>query len=285
MSSINSSFIHQSQRVQASVQHIVQELAQSPTTDKEFQDLTQELHETFEILHAIKEISTHILFFQVAAKALEEQLVSLAGRVTSDWMKIKMDQIQLEAANLENSLESGKVTEKSVQDLALHLQSFRNAHLPSLEDCREIAKAELLLYRAHALQGEEAKVEMPLGIEQPIRVEEYNPEVSEELMGIAYSIYRGDKKEARMKFYQLAESYRSRFLAHMQVLGAMPFTDSIATMQAFVAMAKELVGINEKYLTQAQIDELFEGLSQVNAEEKEDEDKFFSLRSKESLGG
>jgi|GEM_PF-6073203 len=285
MSSIDSSFIHQSQRVQASVQHIVQKLARSPTTDAQFRDLTQELHETFEILHAIKKISTHILFFQVAAKALEEELVSLAGRVTSDWMKIKMHQIQLEAANLENSLESGKVTEEIVQELALHLQSFRNDHLPSLEDCREIAKAELLLYRAHALQKDEAKVEMPLGIEQPIGVEEFNPEESEELMDIAYSIYRGDKKEARMKFYQLAESHRNRFLAHMQVLGATPYTDSLATIQAFVAMAKELVGINEKYLTQAQVDELFEGLSQVNAEEKEDEEKFFSFKSKESLGG
>src|SRR5690349_12877407 len=134
MSNINYSFMHQSQRVQASVQKIARELTLSPDTDEKFRDLTQELHNTFEILQTIKEISTHILFFQVATKALEEQLISLAGRVTDDWMKNKMNQIQLKAANLQNSLESGKVTAEAVQELSFHLQSFKNEHLPSLQD-------------------------------------------------------------------------------------------------------------------------------------------------------
>jgi len=79
MSSINSSFFHQSKLVQASVQHIVLELARSPTTDEKFRVLTKELDNTFEILRTIKGLATHILFFQAAAKAMEEELINLAG--------------------------------------------------------------------------------------------------------------------------------------------------------------------------------------------------------------
>ncbi len=283
---ITTDFIYQSQLVRASMQNIAGELAGSPTTDKKYHALNQRLDATLKIVHTIEEQSPFMLFAQSVADTLKKEIVTLYGRVTDEWVKNKVNQIQNKAVRLENSLVCGKVTAEAVQNLAFHVQSFKKDHLPCLQDRRAIAQAEEIMVRAHAfLQGDAMTDVKKSHSECKLCDEELAIEEFEKLMDIASHIHHGDMTNAKVEYNQLSDELKKRFLEHMQQLGKEPFADAFESTQALIAMSNELVQNGEGYPTHAQIDELFVGLSQVLAEEKKDPDKIFSLRSRESLGG
>jgi hypothetical protein len=284
---IETDFIYQSQLVRASMQNIAGELAGSPTTDKKYHALNQRLDATLKIVHTIEEQSPFTLFAKSVADSLKNEIVTLYNRVTEEWVKNKVTQIQDKAARLENSITCGKVTAEAIQNLAFHVRSFKKDHLPCRQDRRLIAQAEKIMVRAHAfLQGGDVGFEVKKShSECKLSDEELSIEEFEEFMVIASHIHNGDMTIAQVQYNQLSDEIKKRFLEHMRQLGKEPFADAFESTQALIAMANEVVQNGEGYPTRAQIDELFFGLSQVLAEEKKDPDKIFSLRSRESLGG
>ena len=96
-------------------------------------------------------------------------------------------------------------------------------------------------------------------------------------MDIASCIYNGDKKNAKMEFFQLSDDLQGRFLKGMQQLNKVPFDDVRESMQVLIALANELVQKGEG-CPLGEIDEYFSDLAYVLDEEEKDPDNF-SLRS------
>lgn len=280
-------FQYQSKVIQSNMHKIKDELDSSPKTDKKYQALTQKLDATLKILLTIKNQFASTVFVISAADAMQKEIVTLYGRVTDEWMKSKVCQIQDKAVKLEQSLTRGKVTAEAVQTLTMKLQAFKKEHRPSIEDRRAIAHAEEILIRAHAfLQGDfEVNQESCAQIAPSQEEIDYGAlEGAEQLMNIASYIYMCDKQRAKKEFFQLPDDLKSRFLEAMHQLDKAPFTDAVETMQVLIALANELVNNGEGAPSLAELDELFSDLSHVLEEEKS-EVEHFSFRSKESLGG
>ncbi len=277
--------IFNSQWVYTCVQAVEKELDHSPTTYKKFHLLTQKLDGMLHVLEKIQKLPTTTVFIQAASQALEQKIVSLYGKVVEAWVKNEVTQIAEQAADIADSLKRGIVVAKAVDRLTERLATFKKEHRPATAELRTILEAEEVMHRAHAfLNGTPcAEIqERPITTDDPLAYE-----AMEELMDIAYLIYNHDFGEARKRYLQLAEEYKQRFHAHMQTLGATPFDDPLATMQAFIAVANEQVCLHHHYLLPEEIEELFFELSQITAEEAEDHDepKIFALKLHGTSGG
>jgi hypothetical protein len=198
----------------------------------------------------------------------EDQIVSLYGRITNEWYTSKKNAILEQAAVVQDSLASGLVTTQAVQNLALRIGSFKDKHLPSRQDRREIAQAEEILMRARCFLTGEEHIEAKSVLAQHEEPDSISIEEAESLLQIAACIHRSDGAEAKIQHHQLSMGLKTRFLEHMDTLGAEAFTDALATKQALIAMANELLANGEGYPTPAQIEALFSGLSRVLTEEK-----------------
>jgi hypothetical protein len=242
MSIKSADFIHQSQRVHVSVQNIAEELNRSPTTQKKFHILTRKLDATLKILNTIKEQSPDALFSKIATEAMEKEIVSLYGRVIDAWVKNEVTQIHRQSVAIELCLKRGKVSKQAVIKLACHLHSFKKDHRPSLQERRILAKAEQVLSRAHAFlqKATETKKGNPTSSEKKIgnptdqdwelvsscgeekfafqplafceEISSITADQIEDLMDISSLIYNSDIRQAKIKYNQLQEEHKKRFL-------------------------------------------------------------------------
>jgi hypothetical protein len=279
-------FIQQSQCLQKKVHDIAETLGRTPTTQSKFHVLTHELDETLRVLNTVKEQFSSP-FAQASTHALEEEIITLYGRVVDAWVHNEVIEIYEEATSLELSLKCGKVTAGAVQRLATRLSAFQKAHRPSLEERRLIADAERILHRADAFLKNDYIEEPHTEACAQNSTDVINDVIlgtMEELMDLASLVYNHNKREAKIRYHQLPEALKKTFKAHMQKLEATPFEDVVDTCRAFMAMASECVGNPEEYLSDAELEEFFTELAQVNLEETKDSDNIFSFRSIGSLG-
>lgn len=286
---ISINFIYASQCLQTRLQNIATEMDRSPTTPDRYRDLTHQLGESFKDLQVIKEQAAAIFSAKNTLEVLEDKIISLYGRLETDLFYTEAVEIHQNAAaihsGITNGIKSGKDTAKAIKELALRLETFKNKHCPSIEERQLIADAEHIMASTVAfLKGEPLENrQKPLQQGKIVfeEIDSFALSEMEEIMGITSLIYNRDLRQARSRYIQLPEAYKNRFLEHMEYLQATPFTDRFETIQALIALVNELVNNGESYLTPAQIDELFLGLSQECMED-ETQDKVFSLRSKGS---
>jgi len=282
MCTIQKNFIQESLCLQKKVHDIGETLGHTPMTRNKFQTITQELDETFRILKIVKErLPSHSLEAARFAE-LEEAVISLYGRTVDAWVHHEVLDIYEEAASLAHCLKCGRVTAGAVQKLAARLAAFHRAYRPSLDDRRLLAEAERIVQRADTflkndyIPQEEAPCEVKNGEETITDAMLAN---MEELMDIATLVYNHSRREAKIRYHQLAESVKKKFTSQMKDLGAQPFEDILETCQVLLSMAHASVGSPNGYLTESEIAEFFAEADQVDRE-----DKVFSFRSIGSLG-
>jgi hypothetical protein len=274
-----------SRQLQAEVQTIAGEIAHSPISPRKYQHLSKKLDHALETLQSIEaKTKTAGVFAKAQTAHLKEQMVKLYGDLEDGLVKREISQIKEEST----SLRKGRLTLQAIKKLEVHINDLEKNHLTSIPDRRIIADAKQALLEAKArIEGRPVVRHFDLlANQQNVRfVEEIEllPGEVEELFDIAKAVYNRDLRQAKMRYATLPEGHKRRFEKHMQNLLAKPFVEPLETMQAMIATANELVENGEGYPSSDEIDQLFLGLSQVDAEERA-ERKIFSFRSKESLG-
>ncbi len=268
-----SDFLDQSQWMHTRMQSIAGRLEASPATPMKFHKLTTELDEAYKVLNTIKKQPSSAFFTGSATETLEQNIVSLYGRVFNAWIKTEVTHIQHEAHALESSIQTGKVTTKNTEKLADHIRAFKQDCCPSISDRRILAEAELTTVRAHAfLEGSPLPVQA-----SPEDLGEIFPGELEDLMDLAASLYKYDFRQAKSRFAQLPQEHKRMINRHLQTLGANPFEDAVEMIQACIATVNELSQNGEGYPSKEEIDDLFMGLAQLDLEVSGT--KVFSLSS------
>ena len=265
--------------VQSEVQTIAGEIAQSPISPRKYQHLTKKLDNALKTIREIEaDGKASNIFAKAQTEQLKEQMVKLYGDLEEGLVKREVSQIQEEST----SLRKGRLTLKAIKKLETHISELEKNHLTLVPDRRIIADAKQALAEAKAkISGQPVVRHFDmLANQRNVRfVEEiaFLPEEVEELFDIARAVYNRDFRQAKMRYATLLGEHKRKFEEHMQNLMAVPFEDSLETMQAMIATANELVANGEGYPSSQEIDQLFLGLTQFSAEEKV-EDKIVSFR-------
>lgn len=215
----------------------------------------------------LKEVSDSASPF---APAMKEQIVTLYGRVDTAWVESEVTQICNEAASIEDAIKSGKLTAEAVTELAAHLVAFRQQVKPDRESLQLLRGADRVIQLANSVLNNDLPVELP-ELEAPLPMEAIDGYVlaeMEELMDIAGLVYNGKRTDARIRFAQLPESVKKRFLSMMQQLGATPFEDWMATCQVFLMLGYESAGMDQGLPKPEEVDDFFMGLADVLKEEE-----------------
>jgi hypothetical protein len=273
------------QSVHSVVQTIAGEIATSSISLQKYQVLTRKLNDALETLKEIEgEEKAARLFAKAQAEYLKEQVVKLYGDLENGLVKKEISQIQEESS----LLKQGNLTLKAIQQLETHITEIEENHLTLAPERRIIADAKQVLLEAKAkLEGKPVIKHFDFLASQKDlhQIEEAPllPGEMEELLDIGRAVYNRDFRQAKMRYLSLHADHKYKFEAHMRNLMAVPFDDSLETIQALIATVNELLGNGEGYPTNSQIDRLFLGLSQCSSEEKEEsvvptEGKIVSLK-------
>ncbi len=269
--------------LQSEVQTIKEEMASAPLSPRKYQHLSKKLDHALETLQDLESKNKTVsVFAKAQTDHLKEQVVKLYGDLEDGLVKREVSQIKEESS----SLKKGRLTLKAIKKLEMHISELERNHLTSIPDRRIIADAKHALLEAKGkLEGKPVVRHFDiLKHQKDVHfVEEIvlMPDEVEELFDIARAIYNRDLRQAKMRYATLPQDHKRRFEKHMQNLMAKPFEDPLETMQGMIATARELVDNGEGYPSSDEIDQLFLGLSQVDAEERA-EGKIFSFRPREA---
>lgn len=265
--------------VQSVVQEVAGKITQSPISPRKYQVLARKLHDALETLKGMEgEAKAANLFAKAQTEQLKEQVVKLYGDLEDGLVKREISQIQEEST----SLKKGRLTLKAIKKLETHIGELEKNHLTLIPERRIIADAKQVLLEARARLENKPVIKHfdMMASQKNVRfVEEsaFLPDEAEELLDIGRAVYNRDFRQAKMRYASLPGEHKRKFEAHMQNLMAVPFEDSLETIQAMIATVNELLGNGEGYPTSGEIDQLFLGLSQLTAEEKV-EGKIVSLK-------
>jgi hypothetical protein len=274
--------ITRSQSLQSEVQTIAGEIAHSPISRQKYHALSRKLGHALKALQGLEDKTKH-LFLKTQTENLKEQVVKLYGDLEDSLVTREVTQIKEEST----SLKKGRLTLKAVKQLEAHIHELEKNHLTSIPNRRIVADAKQALLEARAkLEGKPPIRHFDLLALEKNNVRfveeiELLPGDIEELLDISKAVYNRNLSEAKKRYASLPDDHKRRFENHMRSLTALPFVDPLETMQCLIATANELVGNGEGYPSSSEIDQLFLGLSQANAEEGAR--KIFSLKQNKSF--
>jgi hypothetical protein len=182
-----------------------------------------------------------------------EKIVSLFGKVVDKGVDYEVAEIAQESAELEHSLDTAPplLTSDRMIRIQTKINSLRDRHCLSRKNLQIIAKAEHSLHKAEdSIHKREkppirhfdwlASQKPRLQIEQLEDFEDLFPPEIEEVFDLAGFVYNADKRMTRLKYHELPDDLKRKFLKHMEELGKEPFEDDMATIQALFAVANEL---------------------------------------------
>lgn len=245
-------FFIQSNSLHVQMQSVGTALSQPPLTTPRFHRLEKKLDNAAQALHTIEQRYFCYPIFQGAIDELGFELSSLSRRVLETWAHDEIEAIEREATQV---LHAGKDAARAAHALRAHIDAFKQQYQPSLEERRILAQALDAAANCAFLQCAEARA-IPTELT-------YFPGEIEELMEIARLVYENEVWLARKHFRALPPELQRMVDMHLQQLGAEAFAHPLATIQALLASANDLVGNGESYPTAAEIEDLFTGLKEL----------------------
>jgi hypothetical protein len=273
---INVHFIRGSQGLHTQLQSIEDQIDKAKST-RDIRRLTKDLDQTSTALRAMKSKAQSV-FGQTQQGyfgRLEDEIVSMYGRIEEAQVASKVSQIQDETEEIKESIAQGApINVKTLHLLKRHICRFLKDYRPGIKERRVIADARQTAERADlTLKG---KPTQPISHfqwlanqrdAQWVEEKELIPGQCEDLFDIAAHLYNGRLREAKAAYHQLPENLKEIFHSHLRQLIAIAFEDELETLQALIATANQLVENGEPYPTRQEIDEIFLGLREVISED------------------
>ena len=276
---ININFVRCSQGLHSQLQSIENQIDKVRST-REIHKLAKDLDQTSTALKAMK-AKAHSVFGQTQQDyfgGLEDEIISMYGRIEEAQVARKVSQIQHEAEEIKESIaHGGTINVKTLHTLKRHIFRFLKDYRPGIKQRQVIADARQTAEQADlALKGKQPEAKPVPHFQwlanqcdaRWVEEMELEPGQCEDLFDVAAQIYDGKFREAKASYQQLPHAIKEIFHYHLRQLTAIAFEDELETIQALIATANQIVGNREAYPTRGQVDEIFLGLREIVSEEK-----------------
>lgn len=253
--------------IYAEIRSLTQEISTAPVSKERYQLLSQRLDHALQALHAWEATGKANKLFN---SYLKERMINLYKHLEESRVQLELSRIQAGAL----SIKEGRITKKAFLLLKKRICQLEESYKGSIEERRIIAEAKMTLSQAEAqLKTPPLKATLvPLSLyhkHSARQKEGYLPGEVEALFEIAEMIFcNRNTSQTRARYYSLPLEQRLSVEAHLKRRGDShvlleQMQPPIPLIQALIATANELVGNDEGYPTQQQIQDLFENLSKL----------------------
>jgi hypothetical protein len=258
-------FVGGSRQLYDRVKAVEKKLQTIPASKDTCRRLFQELGETTEVLHALKQKASSVFAKSQlgALEELDETIKTLYGNIVDQHVNQRVTHIVQDT----DAALAGNINRLTIKKLKRRIDLLLHEHRLSIYNRKLVASAESNLEKAEAqLEGKPIRHFDLLSQEKNVHFVEVDSERVEEiaeLYEIGRALYERRFSDGKKQFRSLSYNLQERCTEHVRSLAATLFVDVTQTIQALLILANELAGNGEGCPNASAIDEIFLGVRQV----------------------